>query len=74
MQLWPTMYGKRIGAFHIGKGCRLLYSYAGVFATSQLLENDANKVATSRDAEMTVVLTPAGKLIKVVVPFSCILR
>lgn len=79
------MYGRRIAAFHIGKECRLMYSWNGVFTTSDLLT--ASEISGFKNIKLpnipavkegvkdtTVILTPFGDLLAISVPFPCLLR
>lgn len=79
LQLWPAVYSRRVGAFHVGKGCRLLYSHEGIFATPELLTDKASttlleKAKTQGVQNTTIILTPEGNLITFSVPFPCLLR
>lgn len=78
MQVWPTVYGRRITGFHVGKGCKLLYLPNGIFTTSELFDGSSTPKSKLEEREIvegiTVVLFPLGNLVKVSVPFPCLSR
>lgn len=72
--MWPTIYGRRLAAFHVGKGCKLIYSPSGLLTTPQLRKSEAVPQTQERVGNMVVVVSPLGNLFTVSVPFPCLMR
>jgi hypothetical protein len=74
MQVWPTVYGGRIAAFHVGKGCKLMYSPNGCLTPSPGLSDESRYPEKEKLKNVTVLLSPLGSLLTVSVPLPCLIR
>ena len=71
LQVWPTVYGGRLAAFHVGKRCKLMYSPNGLFSVDVGTETLTEE---GRLRNKTVLLSPCGSLLTVSVPFPNLIR
>lgn len=76
VELWPAHAGRRIAAFQVGKGCRLLYSPHGVFSLdhSGAKRGPPSKLRATGIRDTTLLLCPNGQVITFSVPFPALAR
>ncbi len=68
--MWPAQYGKRLIAFHIGKGCQLLYSTCDTFSLNEVTVSSGDRSSHKKPKYhcFAMVLTPQGELLSFNIP------